>query len=365
LNEDLGLGGVETMLVQLANALSQQQTFSIHIASAGGPLVNSLSSAVHHHAIAKYHPWTLLPIIGQLSRIISETKPDVIHSQGATISILAGLAIRRAGTKSVNILTRHSRASEKLPNVLASRLLKKYCDHIVAISNSTYQDFLAAGFENRVSLIPNFVDYHGIREQIASYDRASILKELDISPDSHIVSVAGRLIPAKRFDRFIEILAQAAEGLENNVVGLILGDGESRKELETLAASVADRVRIIFLGYQSEIFKYLSISDLFLFPSEHAEVLPMALIEALSAGTPIVCSNIPGNNEIVEDGFNGFLIDGSDADYVRSVQKVLLDKPFAAKIADNAKKTAGQKYDKAVVVKELIALYQRLAEPDR
>jgi glycosyltransferase involved in cell wall biosynthesis len=361
LNEDLGLGGVESMLVQLANALTERENFRIYVASAPGPLVKRLNSDIGYFQIPKYNFFSIKKLIKALSKIISETKVDIIHSQGATLSVLAGIAIKKADSRPINILTRHSRSFHEIPNTVAGFLINRYCDHIIALSETKHKSLSRAGIKaENISHIPNFVDCDEIAKQVSSFSKESICRELNIPSDSHIVTMIGRLIPAKRFDKFIRILAQCSTRTKRDFAGLIIGDGESRSALDELAENYSDQLKILFLGYQKNVYKYLSISDVFLFPSEHPEVLPMVLIEALSSGIPIVCSNIPGNNDIVIDGYNGFLINGTEKEYSDRFLKILQDQDLALRISNNAIKTARYKYDKEVVVNKIISLYKNL-----
>ena len=366
LNEDLGLGGVESMSVELANTLSDEENYGIFVASAEGPLINRLNPKIRHFHIPKFNLYNTLQLKSELTKIIADVNPDIIHSQGATISLLASIAKKNASAKSINILTRHSRKVEKLPNFLGNYLMKKHCDHIIAISRSTYDAFLGWGYpSDKVSLIPNFVDYENIRNTIESYNRKSTLQALGIDEDSYIVTMVGRLIPAKKFDKFIEIVEKASENLDKNLVGLVIGDGVARKDLEAQAKALSGKARIMFLGYRDNIFEYLNISNIFLFPSEHPEVLPMALIEALAAGVPIICSAIPGNKDIIDDGYNGFIIDGPVDAYVKSLTTLLEDKERATTISANAVTTAKDTYDRLAVAHSVMRLYEKLTNGHR
>jgi glycosyltransferase involved in cell wall biosynthesis len=170
----------------------------------------------------------------------------------------------------------------------------------------------------------------------------------------------GKLIPKKRFDKFIEIIALCSKKLKKEVVGLIIGEGPMRKKLEVLARNYSKKVKIYFLGYQEGIYKYLSISNIFLFPSEHHEVLPMGLIEASASGIPIICSNIPGNNDIVRDGYNGFLINGSEKEYIDCINRILNNDGLTLKMSRNGIKMAKSKFDRNIVVNNVILQYKKL-----
>jgi len=358
-NESLKLGGAESMSVELANALVGEK-IEVYFASSIGPLVKRLKADIDFFDIPKFHIFSIRKIIYALLEIISKIKPDIIHSQGATLATLVGISTHKAHSNSFKILTHHSKKFTRVARFLVTYLLNKYCDHIIAISQSKYNELQRIGiFHSKISLIPNFVDFNQINGLINSFNKNLIRQELKIPKNNYIITMIGRLILAKRFDKFIKILAQFSIRSKKELVGLIIGDGPAQKKLENLAHYYSDKVKIFFLGYQSDIYKYLSISDIFLFPSEH-EVLPMVLIEASATGVPIVCSNTLGNNDIVKDGQNGFLISDSEEEYANCILKILNDNDLALKMSNNGIKVVRNKFDKNKVVNEIISLYKSL-----
>lgn len=122
----------------------------------------------------------------------------------------------------------------------------------------------------------------------------------------------GRLTPVKGVRLLLEALGKARAA--NPAVTLkIIGDGEDRAHLEALAAPLGDAVA--FLGYQSqeEVAQALAEADALVLPS-FAEGLPVVLMEALAAATPVICSQVAGVGELVENGVSGFTIPAGDID---------------------------------------------------
>ncbi|MDJ0994753.1 MAG: glycosyltransferase family 4 protein [Dinoroseobacter sp.] len=120
----------------------------------------------------------------------------------------------------------------------------------------------------------------------------------------------GRLTPVKGVRLLLEALTQASAVREDITLDII-GDGEDRAHLEALAAPLGAKVR--FLGYRSqeEVAEALSTADVLVLPS-FAEGLPVVLMEALAAATPVICSQVAGVAELVEDGRSGFVIPAGD-----------------------------------------------------
>ena len=354
-NEDMELGGAQRMAVVLANAMAKNHEITVAFAASHGPLRKELDSRVSFHEIPTFGSGKTIDILGRLRGIISDLEPGIIHSHGATVGVLSGMAGLSARTRAVRILTHHSQVPRRLPRFAANLLFRGCFDHLVAISRHKYDDLISGGLPREmVSLIPNFVCVEH------DWDRAAVRKELGIAEGNAVVSMAGRLIKSKRFDLFIDVLAAASRKTRGPITGLVIGDGPESKNLQLLAQKAEGRVDLRLLGYQKEVARFLSITDVFLFPSAHPEVLPMALIEASSMGVPIVCSDIPGNHEVVTNGANGFLVSGGAEAYCARLISLLEDESGAKGMSQNAKRMANERFSEGKVTANLVSMYRRL-----
>jgi glycosyltransferase involved in cell wall biosynthesis len=93
---------------------------------------------------------------------------------------------------------------------------------------------------------------------------------------------------------------------------VIAGGGPLRESLETQARALGIAGRVSFLGHRNDIPDVVSAFDISVLPSV-TEGLPLALLEALATGNPIVCTRVGGCPEIVDDGVNGFLVPPRDS----------------------------------------------------
>lgn len=120
----------------------------------------------------------------------------------------------------------------------------------------------------------------------------------------------GRLAAVKGLRVLLEAFAMAHRTHPNLHLTLI-GDGDDRAHLEQAAAPLGDAVT--FAGYQSQdgVAAALAATDIFVLPS-FAEGLPVVLMEALAAARPVICTQVAGVGDLVEEGVNGFLVQASD-----------------------------------------------------
>ncbi len=359
--EVLQLGGAETVSIDLANALARRGV-EVAYSAAPGPLEARLDAAVRFEPTPRLERSAFPSFLRGLARVLRSFDPDVVHVQGATLALSARMLSRIGRRRFSVVLTHHSTSYRRAPAWLSGPLLRAACDHMIAISTLKHRQFLQMGFaESRVSLIPNFVDCAAIREAASHADRQRLRSELGISDAEKVVVMAGRMIPGKGFDVFLRSVARCATRMNRPLVALALGDGPEREGLESLARSLSGPARFVLPGYRRDVTALLSLCDAVLFPSMLTEVLPMALIEAAAVGVPIVCSDIPGNREVVENGVNGVLAGPSDESYADALERVLADEALARDMASAGRRSALEKFDEQAVVPRVISLYATLA----
>ena len=363
ITESLRLGGAETVAAELANSLVDYG-LNVYLCAAPGQIIERLDSRIEFYSLAEFGILTSPGIVYSLLEIVRKIKPDIIHSQSAASSFLVGLAVKASKIKSKVIFTHHSKTFSRLPLLPSSYLLRLFVNHFIAITRLKYGGLISMGvLKDSISLIPNMVDCDAIENSIKYVDKDRLYKATGIDEKSYVICMAGRLLSAKGFDRFIKVLADCSRVRKDmNFVGLIIGEGPFRGDLEALYSNLTQNTaQIKFVGYQEDVYQYLAISDLVLFPSS-SEVLPMFLIEATAAGVPIVCSNIPGNNDIVKHGVNGFLVHGDEGNekYCEYIFRIICDKRLSRDMSLSGKKIGCRVFDKRVVVEDIIAVYENV-----
>lgn len=346
------------MSVALANALVAEG-LDVHFASAVGPLRRNLDSRVTFHALDNPNVFPMR-VAHTLSLLLREIRPDIIHSHGASCAMVASAARKASKVPCVHVLTHHSRVFRRLPAWLAARIMARTADHYVAISKDKQDDMVARGIpREKTSLIPNFIDVARVEGRVAAVDVAQMRRGLQIPDNAVVLMMAGRVVDSKRFDVFVKIAAETARRLSPRAVhALVVGDGPELERVRRLARD--DAATIHFLGFQSDIVPSLAISDAVVFPSQHPEVLPMFLIEASAAGKAIVCSDVPGNREIVTDRETGRVVHGDVNAYAGAVTELVADTALAQRLGAAAHANVRERFDQKHVAQETIALYRSL-----
>jgi glycosyltransferase involved in cell wall biosynthesis len=168
-------------------------------------------------------------------------------------------------------------------------------------------------------------------------DSVELRNRYSIPASAIVCTSVGRLVPIKGFD----VLIKAAQNLleaQKNVYFLIVGDGESRKELEGYIKSAGLESRILLTGHQERdaVLSIVKSSDIFIMPSRY-EGTPIALLEAGSLGIPIVATKVGGIPELVENQIHALLVPRDDPlALAGAVEKLITDKDLASSLANNA-----------------------------
>ncbi len=168
------------------------------------------------------------------------------------------------------------------------------------------------------------------------------------------VMTVGELAPGKNHQAVIRALPSLPD-----VRYEIYGEGSCMESLVALARQCGVEERVCFAGYCSDIAERLRRGDAFVFPSLR-EGMPVAVMEAMAVGLPVIALDIRGCRELVVDGKGGFLLK-TDAPEVlsQSIQTLQGDRKLARQMGDY-NRTRMRKYDKAVVREEMREIYRGL-----
>lgn len=331
--------------------------------------VDKYKNELKEQGIGTYH----IPIPRSISRVkditrsykmvkqlVTEKGYKIVHCHspiGSVICRLACINTRKMGTKV--IYTAHGfhffNGASKMAWMVYYPIEKecsKFTDVLITINQEDYkraQQFHA----KKVEYVPG-IGVHTESFRNTSVDRTAIRKEFGFSDNGFVFMSTGQISVRKNHEVVIRALAK----LDNpNAKYLIVGFGEEEKRLKQLTEDLGVSHQVVFAGYRGDVKELLHCVDAFAFPSLQ-EGLPVALMEAMSAGLPVVCSRIRGNTDLIEDGKGGFLFDPHDVDGVKcSMEKIIKSAPEEmGRLNINTMK----KFDISTVNEKMRNIYQNI-----
>ena len=173
-------------------------------------------------------------------------------------------------------------------------VLKRWVGRVVFVADSMREAYGRAmpELEDRYVTI-----YKGLPPLGAATPRVEARRALGVPTEGMLVGGVGRLVPQKRFDRFLDVVA----ALDRPVHAVLAGDGPLREELESRAGAVGLSDRVRFLGHRDDVALVMDALDLLLITSDR-EGMAGAMLEALSRGVPVVSTDVSGAREGLEAG---------------------------------------------------------------
>lgn len=260
-------------------------------------------------------------------RFARRMKADILHSHGYKGNILFGLIPRRFRRLPI-VATLHGwtwtgRLNRMLLYEWLDAVSLRFIDHVVLVNGMMENHHRLKELpDDRKSIINNGTDFASDKGP----DSASLPTELrDFVERGFTVVGVGRFSPEKGFSSLIGAVADLIkEGLDLQL--LLLGDGGLRGELEGQIKEWGVSDRVLMPGYVDNIHLFLKKCRIFAMPSL-TEGLPMALLEAMGAGIPIVASRVGGIPDALGGGEAGVLIEPGDSDALKDALRCIFQAP--------------------------------------
>lgn len=252
-----------------------------------------------------------------IKKIVNRNRYDIVHCHSPIGGVLCRLACRTARRKGTKVIyTAHGFHFYKgakfrawLLYYPAERICSRWTDILITINS---EDYMAARNFNTCKV--KYVAGIGIdTNKYTKVDRRVIRTEYGLADDDFVFASTGQLSKRKNHKVVIQALdmlynSEKGRTCDKNIKYLVIGFGEKEEELKQLVSEKNLDDKVVFAGYQSGVREILSSVDAFVFPSIQ-EGLPVALMEAMAEGLPIVASKIRGNVDLIENEKSGYLVD--------------------------------------------------------
>lgn len=281
-----------------------------------GPLADELRRLGVPVTVIDERRESALGIFVSLVRYLRSHPVDVVHTHRCKDTVLGAIAARLAGVPGV-IRTVHGQSEPlrgwpwvkyRIYEALDTLTLRCFADKIVAVSGRMAEELGQSGHEpERVVCIHNGVD---LRRVQTGRTREDVRRELGVGPDALLIGTVGRLSPVKgqaHLLRAARLILQKEPGARV----VIVGEGPLRDGLLSLAKELEIDHACRFVGPRMDVYDLVAAMDVFVLPSL-AEGIPMALLEAMALGTPVVATDVGGVPEIVKHRATGLLVRSRD-----------------------------------------------------
>lgn len=264
-----------------------------------------------------------------IKKLIKEENFDLIHCHTPVVAMLTRLSARKSRKKGTKVIYTahgfHFFKGAPLLNWLIYFPLEYFCsfftDILITINQEDYRLAQKVMKAKQVEYVPGVgVDVENYRD--IQVDKVKKRKELEIYESSIMLLSVGELSKRKNHEIIIDCLKSLRDF---NIVYCIVGQGDLEEYLKNKVKVSGLENQVRFLGYRNDVIELYKSADFCVFPSLQ-EGLPVALMEAMMMGLPCIASDIRGNNDLIVNGINGYLVQKDDeVEYSKKILKLIND----------------------------------------
>ncbi|MEE1946853.1 glycosyltransferase family 4 protein [Pedobacter sp. KR3-3] len=310
----------------------------------------------------------LIKLIGYLIK----EKPQIVHSHSPKAGLIGMLAAficrtpRRIHTVAGLPLVEKTGIIKRL--LIGCEQITYLCSSVVVFNSVAQAEFVISnGWINKrkVRIIgkgsSNGVDLSYFNVNTLKKENVLSLKsEIGIMETDFVLGYVGRVGKPKGINELVRAFERIEKDYKN-VKLLLVGEEEPNDPLdEDVYETIESNKNIIRIDHQKDIRPYILISDVFLLPS-YREGFPQIIMQACAMNSCIICTDINGCNEMIEDNHNGLLIAPKSIDAIESaVKKLINNADLRDKFKMNSRKYIEENFDQELFWKRLEALYRSI-----
>lgn len=286
--------------------------------------------------------------LARIRKQVRAFRPDVIHLHHPFWLGSLGLFMARQ-LRIPAIYTYHTRLEHyahfvPLPgmlfrNLISHALIKRFanrCDGVIVPTYSTEEYLRMIGVTTPTFVQPTGIEYERF-QAVKPADVETLRKKLALSNEKVFISVA-RLSNEKNIDFMIEAIDRLRQESDVPFRFLMIGDGHQRDRLQKKIDSLELGSHFTLVGavQPEEMALWYNLGDAFLFASK-SETQGMVILEAMSAGLPVVAVRSSGIEDVVRDGLNGYKTPENQARWIEKAQRLLEDDKLRTELSDKAR----------------------------
>jgi glycosyltransferase involved in cell wall biosynthesis len=302
---------------------------------------------------------------GRIRRLLAEA--DILHVHGARAALLGRLAAFSLGRRRPCVVyTIHGFAAPHYPQprrgvlLAIERALSPVTDLFIAVCHAEREALLKAGIT-----LPDYVQvvWNGIdvtRFQDVGLDQAAQRISLGVPSDAILMTTVCRLYKPRDLDTLLRAFRQASDVCPAAHL-LVVGDGPLRPKVERQISALSLVNRVTLAGWRDDLPAIYASSDVYVLTTWGWEGLPLTVLEAMSAGLPVVATDAGGTGEAVEHGITGLLVPRRDVEQLAGAfMRLVNDADLRRFMGQAGRQRAGVLFGVEKMVERVQALYVRM-----
>ncbi len=364
-------GGAERVLLKMIRLLPrhlfrpQLITFRIDL---NLDIVQDICCPLHVFPLRRTYDAAALRTAVRLARLLHSERIDVVHTFFETSDLWAGPIARLARVPVLVSSRRDMGILRSRKHTLAYRALGRIFDQTQAVSEVVRRRFVQSDglAPAKVVTIHNGADLGRI-DAATAREGVRVRRDLGLDPTALLVTSVGHIRPVKGFDVLLHSAAIVCRQFPKAVFAIAgeAHDAAHSRDLVASAAQLGIEENVRFLGPVANPLPLLKASDVFCLPSR-SEGLSNALLEAMACSLPAVATRVGGNEELIEDGRTGYLVQSEDVYALGGrIADLLAHAERRRDFGRAARRTVERQFTEECMMNRLIREYQNLLAAKR
>lgn len=372
------IGGTEKHMYEMGRRVAKHENVIVYTSRLEGTKAreNVEGMEVYRTEVKQYKMPLIYPPPLVVASKVKEEIPeldedigiDIFHLEGRWYPSFSFVAKYAKQKKKLFMLTLHNARPVGISPMVTflgtifetayGKKIIKAADKIVAVCNFVKEDIAKYGVDKeKIEVL-----YNGVDTGVFKPSEKTFKKEYSDRFDFLTVFL-GRLIEQKGLVYLVDAMAEVVK--EHPRTGLlIVGKGKERAKLEVRARKLGVDKNIVFPGFipEEQLPNLYSSADIFVLPSLW-EVLPIALLEALACGAPLLVSDAGGNPEVIEEGENGFTFKRRDTRGLAEKMRMMIeDEKMRRRMSKGSRDIAIKKFDWDLIAEKTVEHYRKTHE---
>jgi glycosyltransferase involved in cell wall biosynthesis len=348
--ESLEVGGAERLVCDLSMARGSDSTSVVCLRQAGalGETLRAAGITVDEVGLTG----TSWRAVRRLAGLLRERKADIVHCHDLLAHRYGSVAVVAAGDRPRTVVTVHLTPPpmDNVRRAINRRLLRR--SEVAAVSEDV-RDSLQQWIGRPVRYIPNGI---ALAPYINLPARQEARANLPAPYDAFLIGIVARLQARKGHLQLLNALVSLRCDVPNAML-IIAGDGPMREAIQSAVRTLGLDACVILLGERRDIPQVLAALDVFCLPSDD-EGMPLAMLEAMATGLPVVATAVGAIPSAVYDGESGLLIPrGDSAALAQALLTIASNPAVAAAMGRAARKRVEAQFHLPVVLANYEELY--------
>jgi len=357
LTTHLNIGGIGTYVVNLAKKLKKHNV-EVIVASSGGELTKRLEKdgiqwfPTPIKTKNEVHPKIFYSAL-KLAELVKKENIDIVHAHTRVAQVTAAFIRRLTGIPYVT--TCHGIYTRRL----SRRLFPCWGARVTAISEpvreSLVNTFKVA--KKQALLLPNGIDVDDYTRDYSEEDKKGLKEFYGLNVDGVTVGSIARMEEVKGYQFLIRSIPYVIQNHPKTKFFLV-GDGKYKPELLRLAKELDVTKHVVFQDSMEDVNIPLGLIDVFVHPPVYEEGFGLCILEGMSAGKPVVVTNVGGIYMLVKEGVNGFLVPPRDAkSLAEKIGELIENADLRKEMGDKGREIAKRDFSLDNLCQQMIQVY--------